>query len=175
MSSRSAVMCAASIAETVTLSRRTRLTCIAVCNSSSVGITGSVCARDKGRSVVGLLKQDVQRRHVVVPLNQSGDSTEARNGFPVERPDFLADARAVIVDAQGASVRESLDAVSGQMDFADGFGRQGGDIGRGIPAMVMGADADIVDVAKDAAAGTGCDSGHELPFRNDGVAEGDVG
>src|SRR5712671_5452216 len=113
MSSRSAVICPA---------------CIAVCSSSSVGMAGSVCARDKGRSVVGLLKQDVQRRHVVVPLNQSGDSTEARNCVPVERPDFLADARAVIVDAQGASVRESLDAVSGQMDFADGFGRQGGDI-----------------------------------------------
>ncbi len=81
----------------------------------------------------------------------------------------------MIVDAQGASVRESLDAVSGQMDFADGLGRQGGDIGRGIPAVVVSADANVVDVAKDAAAGTGRDSSHELPFRNDRAAEGDVG
>src|SRR5260370_42327763 len=103
-------------------------------------MAGASGARDKARSEVGLLKQDVQRRHVVVPLNQSGDSTEARNCCPVERPDFLADARAVIVDAQGASVRKGFDTVSGQMDFADGLGGQGGDISRGIPAVVVGAD-----------------------------------
>src|SRR5260370_16282613 len=127
-------------------------------------MTGSGGARDKACSVVRLLKQNVQRRHVVVPLNQSGDSTEARNCFPVERPDFLADARAVIVDAQGASVRKGFDTVSGQMDFADGFGRQGGDIGRGIPAVVMGVDADVVAVPKDAAAAPRSTRSHELPF-----------
>src|SRR5260370_18295374 len=104
----------------------------------------SVCARDKGRSMVGFLKQDVQRRHVVVPLNQSGDSTETRNCVPVERPDFLADARGVIVDAQGASVGEGFDTVSGQMDFADGLAVQGGDLSRGISAVVVGADAYVV-------------------------------
>ena len=56
-----------------------------------------------------------------------------------------------------------------------GSGRQRGDIGRGIPAVVMGADTDVIDVAQDAETGAGCDRRHELPFRNNRIAEGDVG
>ena len=66
-----------------------------------------------------LLKQYIERRDVVVPLDQGGNRPKARDRLSVQRPDLVTDARAVVIDAQGTAVGEVPDAVTGQMDFPD--------------------------------------------------------
>src|SRR5437879_122712 len=79
--------------------------------------------------------------------------------------------RAVIVDAQGAALGQLAHAVAGEMNFPDRRRRQRGEIRRSIPAMIVGADIDVVHVAQDAAAGALRHRGHELPFRYGRVPE----
>src|ERR1700737_3563068 len=171
MSSRSWLTCAASIAETASFSRCTRLLCIAFCNSSSVGMAGFLDGvGNDSTGVAGLLEQSLQRRHLIVPFDQRWNGSEARQRRFIQRPDLVADRGTVVVDTQRAAVGEFSDAVPGEMNLAHRIRRQCGDVGRSIPAMIVGADADIVDVAEDAATSSFRDGGHEFPFRNHGFS-----
>src|SRR6516164_2648634 len=120
--------------------------------SSSVGIgdplTGAV---EQRRSAGGLVNEDSQGRQVSVPFDQSGDRAKSRQRLGVQFPDLADDARAVIVDAQQAAALELPDAMASEVDLTDRGRRQGGEVDRRIPAVVAGADIDVVDVAQDSA------------------------
>src|SRR5207244_4139570 len=96
-----------------------RLRRIARCISSSVG-TGApfFAGNERGRSAC-FLKQNVERRHVIVPFDQRRDRAESCDGLPVKRPDLLADPGTVIVNPERAAVREASNAVTGEVDFPD--------------------------------------------------------
>src|SRR5258708_2770594 len=101
MPRRSWATSSASSADTASSSCRTRLRRMAYCSSSSVGMRGLVvCAGNEAIGTSRLLEENVERRHVVVPLDQGRERTEPGQRVPVERPHLLDDARAVIVDAQ---------------------------------------------------------------------------
>src|SRR5215467_732744 len=147
MFSRSGGTFSASIAAAAPSSRSTRLARMARCNSSNVGTARlplSQCQKRTG--MVGLAEQYVERRHVGVPFDQGRNRTEPAERFPIQCPYLRDDPRAVIVDAQGAAVVERSHAVAGEMDFPDSRGRQCGQIGRCVPAMIMRTDVDVVDV-----------------------------
>src|SRR5229473_2171441 len=138
----------ASIAAAGSSLRSTRLARMARCNSSSVGTACLLCSRrEKSAGVVGLAEQHIESRHVGIPLDQGWDRTEPCERLAVQRPDLGDDVRAVIVDTQGAAVRERPHAVTGKVDFPDCRRWQRGQIGGCIPAMVMGTDIDVVHVA----------------------------
>src|SRR5258707_12854530 len=107
MFNRSAGTFSASIAAAGPSLRSTRLARMARCNSSSVGTACLLCGRrEKRAGVVGLAKQHIEGRHVGVPLDQGWDRTEPCERLAVQRPDLVDDGRPVIVDTQGAAVRE---------------------------------------------------------------------
>src|SRR6516165_10200344 len=122
--------------------------------SSSLGIgdllSGTV---EQPRGARGLVDEDRERRQVGVPLDQGRNRAKSRQRLGVEFPDLGDDARAVIIDAQRAAALELPDAVAGEVELADRGRRQGGEVSRRIPAVVAGADIDVVDVAQDAATG----------------------
>ena len=74
----------------------------------------------KCAGVRGFLEQYGERRDVVVPLDKRRTRAEPNERFLVERPHFCCDARAVIVDAQCASIRELSNRVARQVNLADG-------------------------------------------------------
>src|SRR5712671_5085627 len=138
----------ASIAAAGSSLRSSRLARMARCNSSSVGTARLLFGRCQKRAgVVGLAEQYVEGRHVGVPLDQGWNRTEPCERFPVQRPYLGDDVRAMIVDAQRAAVGERSHAVAGEMDFPNRRRWQRGQIGGRVPAMVMGADIDVVHVA----------------------------
>src|SRR5260370_41044103 len=140
MSNRSTVNSPASIAATALESQESRLACIALCVSSSVGMPGTR-ARVTNQMVrmKCLMKQNLQRRHFVVPFDQCRHRAEAFQRLQIQAPDLVADPRAVIVDAKGGAVGQGLDAMPSQLDLADRIGWQRCDIGRGVPAVILGA------------------------------------
>src|SRR5262249_10590038 len=81
----------------------------------------------------------------------------------------------MVVDPQSATIGKLANAMAGQVDFANRIRRQRREIDQGIPAVILGADIDIVDVAKNATASARGDGSHELPFRDRRVPELDVG
>src|SRR6266851_5742847 len=98
MLSRSAGTFSASIAAAAPSSRSIRLARIARCSSSSVGIACLLFGpREQRAGKVRLAEQHVEGRHVVVPFDQRRNRTEPRERFPVQRPYFGNDPRAVIV------------------------------------------------------------------------------
>src|SRR5579883_2524964 len=108
----------ASIAAAGPSLRSRRLARMARCSSSSVGTVRLLSGRRQKRTgAVGLAQQHVEGRHVGVPLDQCWHRTEPCERFPVERPYFGDDMRAVIVDAQAAAVRERPHAVTGEVDL----------------------------------------------------------
>ena len=80
----------------------------------------------------------------------------------------------MVVNPEWAAVGEGSNAVTGEMDFPDNIDWQRCNVGRCVPFVIVGTDADVIDVAKNAAAGARGDRGHKLPFGNDGIAESDV-
>src|SRR5690242_6100523 len=122
-----------------------------------------------------LLNQDVQWRNIVVPLDQRRYWPKTLQCCFVQGPHFVDDSRAVIVDPQRAAIQRRSNRMSTQMDFADHTGWQCGDIGRGVPAVVLGADKDVVDVAEDAAPSALRDRGNELPLGDRRMAELQIG
>src|SRR5262245_4570862 len=72
----------------------------------------------------GFGEEGGQRRKVLVPLDQGRRGSETLPGVTIERPDIVADGRAVIVDQQESAIARR-DGVAGEMEFADGFSRQG--------------------------------------------------
>src|SRR5690242_10836546 len=77
----------------------------------------------------------------------------------------------MVVDAQQAPALDLSHAVAGKMDFADGGRRQRIEVGRRVPAVVVRAHEDIVDVAENAAAGARGDGGEKLPLRDGRMLE----
>src|SRR5215472_1555244 len=122
--------------------------------SSSVGIGDLLPgAVEQHRGARGLVDEDGEGRQVGVPFDQSGDRAKSRQRLGIELPDLGDDAFAVIVDAQRAAALELTNAVAGEVDLADRGRRQSGEVDRRVPAVVAGADIDVVDVAQDAATG----------------------
>src|SRR5205823_8391069 len=121
------------------------------------------------------LEQYGKRRDVVIPFDERRTRPESRERFFVEPPHVGGNARAVIVDAQRASVRQLPNRVTGQMDLADRVRRQRREIRGRVPAVIATADEDIVDVAQDAAAGALGYRRDEFPFGNARLGELQVG
>ena len=78
----------------------------------------------------------------------------------IERPDRIGNGGAVIVDEERRAI-DVAHAVAREMEFADGGGRQPGEIGRRMEPEIAGADKDVVDVAQQAA-GTAHELSQEL-------------
>ena len=74
-------------------------------------------------------------------------------------PDLGADAGSVIVDPKTAAAFKIFDRMTGEMDLLDRSGVQRREVGRRLPAVINGADADVVDIAQHAAASFLRDSG----------------
>src|SRR6516164_3865327 len=145
-------------------------------NSSSVGIGDLLPgAVEERRGARGLVDEDGEGRQVGVPFDQGGDRAEARQRLGVQFPDLWNYARAVVVDAQHAAALELPDAVAGEVDLADRGRRQSGEISRRMPAVVAGADIDVVDVAEDAATGAASHRRKKLPFRDRRVPPAQIG
>src|SRR5712692_7271081 len=130
---------------------------------------------ERGGSTRRLVDQHFERRHSGVPFDEGRHRAEAPERGRVERPDLGHDARTVIVDAKRTAIFELPDGVAGEMDLADRGGRQRGKIGRRVPAVIAGADEDVVDVAQNAAAGALGDPCEQLPLRNRRMPELQVG
>src|SRR6516165_5777982 len=125
---------------------------IADWNSRSDSTAKLVFSVDQGVGMARLRQQHLKRRYIVVPFDQRRDRTEAAQRFRVERPHLVGHARGVIVDPQAAAVGELAHAMAGEVDLADCLARQRCHIGRGVPAVILGTDKNVVDVAKNAAA-----------------------
>src|SRR5262249_55150748 len=61
------------------------------------------------------------------------------------------------------------------MDFADARGWKAAQVVARIEAVIACAHEDVIDIAEDAAVGPRGDLGHELPFRERGMAETQIG
>src|SRR6516165_9114753 len=143
--------------------------------SRSVGIGDLPGAVEQRRGARGFADKDRERRQVGVPFDQSGNRAKSRQRLGVKLPDFGDDARAMVVDAQRAAALELPDAVAGEVDLADRGRRQGGEVDRRVPAVVAGADIDVVDVAQDAATGAASHRRKKLPFRDRRVPPAQIG
>src|SRR5919197_3428364 len=98
----------------------------------------------------GLLEEQSERRHIRVPLDERGQAPEKGYRVGVKRPHLGTHARAVIVDADRATVLEAAQLVAGKMDFADAFSRQAAQIVTSVEAVVARAHENVVDIAQDA-------------------------
>src|SRR5579875_3048393 len=129
----------------------TRLWKTARWSSSKLGIGGRLPGAVKEpRGALGLIEQDLEFRQIGIPFDQARDRAEPRQRLGVERPDLGIDARAVVVDTQPQTPFDLLHAVPREMDLADRRAWQRCEIGARIPAVLAGADVDVVDVAQDA-------------------------
>src|SRR5580692_6520690 len=143
--------------------------------SRSVGIGPRlVRLRQNGGSLVGLLDQHFERGNVAIPFDHGRPRAEAQDSLPEQRPYRGLDRRSVIVDPQLRAVAQLLDCVTGEVQLLDLRRRQCLKVGYRIPAVIGGADENVVHVAEDAAAGPSGDGDHELALRNCRVAVADA-
>src|SRR6185369_14626253 len=117
-------------------------------SSRSVGMCALLRGAQRPRGNGGFVQQHAERGNIGVPFDQRGDRTEQRERVGIQAPDLIADARAVIVDADNAAVGQLLDAVAGEMNFTDGMVWKRCEIGVRIPAVIAATDVDIVHVAQ---------------------------
>src|SRR5262249_58889897 len=86
---------------------------IAVWISSSVGTADPIaCGVNQRVGMARFFDQHIERRHVLVPLDQSWHLAEPAQRFLVERPHFADYARGVVVDPQSAAISELARAVT---------------------------------------------------------------
>src|SRR5688572_9505165 len=111
----------------------------------------------------GFFKQHRDWGYARVPLDQRWHAPEQRHRLGIERPDLLADTRAVVVDPDRAAVVELAQRMPREMNLADALARQRPKVAASIEAVIAGAHEDVVDVAEDAAAGACRHRGDELP------------
>src|SRR5215831_14718365 len=131
-------------------------------------------ALEMNRRLRRFAEQDLERRHVGIPLDQGRNGAEALERLPIEQPNGWRHARAVVVDAQHFATFELAHGVPGEMDLADRASAQGGEISARVPAVIAGAHVDVVDVAQNAAAGTGGNGGKEFPLGNRRMLEREI-
>src|SRR5688572_4736310 len=94
----------------------------ACCSSRNAGI-GRLRAHD-ALGMRGFFKQHRERGYLRVPLDQRWHAPEQRHRLGIERPDLLADTRAVVVDADRAAIVELAQRVPSEMNLADAIARQ---------------------------------------------------
>src|SRR5688572_214508 len=87
------------------------------CSSDSDDIVRST-RREPSLRLRRLLEQHRERRYVGVPLHKRRHGAVPLYGALVQRPDLLADARAMIVDQERLAIG-LVDGVAGQMNLAD--------------------------------------------------------
>src|SRR5579875_1414436 len=154
----------------------TRLWKTARWSSSKLGIGGRLPGAVKEpRGALGLIEQDLEFRQIGIPFDQARDRAEPRQRLGVERPDLGNDARAVVVDTQPQTPSDLWHAGPREMDLAERRAWQRCEIGARIPAVIAGADVDVVDVAQDAAAGAGGHRGEKFPFRDRRMPPAQIG
>src|SRR6266571_6953439 len=101
----------------------------------------------------GLRQNDVERGHVVVPLDQGWLWPEALKRAGVERPDRLSDPAAMGINQDLAAALLRLRRKAAQMQLRDGVNRKLGDVAITIEAEIVRAEIDVADVAQEPAAG----------------------
>src|SRR5258706_9862949 len=102
--------------------------------------------------LVRLTQQDIERRDIGVPFDQCGPCAEALNRMTIQRPNGLADLSGVRVNECFCLI-DTVDAVSGQMQFSDGGRWDRVDESAGVDSMISLIDVEIVDINEQAAAG----------------------
>src|SRR3989449_11744204 len=132
------------------------------CSSSKAGMR-ALLAHEALR-LRRFVEQHRERRHVGVPFDERRHAAENGERLGIERPPLARDARAVVVDADRASVLELAHLVTREVDLADALRRQGVQIAPRIEAVVAGTHEDVVDVAQDAASGAPGERRDEFPF-----------
>src|SRR5260370_32603847 len=143
-------------------SRRT-----AHCNSSSVGAQVVMSLPpNSGLCNRSFFHQNLKRRHISVPFNQSGNGSKALEGLLEQVPHGRRDARAMVVDANYLALVKLPDAVPGQVNLGNRLKRQSVKIGQCIPTVIAGTDINIIDVADDAAPRASRDLCKKFPFRD---------
>src|ERR1700730_1054883 len=113
-----------------------------------------------------LFHQGLKRGHTSIPFNKRGNRPKTLECLAIQRPDSRGNPGPVVVDAYRPPVVEMLDAMAGEMDFANRCRRQGAQVACRIPSVIACTDVDIVDVTQDAATGTLHDRCKELPLGN---------
>src|SRR5262245_61199965 len=143
------------------------------CRSRSEGVdTGTVLSqrfRLDGTGTLGFGQHVLDRRDVVVPLDQGRDAAKPAYCIAIEVPDLGADSSVVRVEQVGAAV-----AVTGQVDLTDPGGRKAREVVAGAEAVVHGADEHVVHVEQDAAVGGFGDRGEKRPLGHRRMGEGEV-
>jgi hypothetical protein len=110
-----------------------------------------------------LVQQNFERGKVGIPLDQRRHWTEAPERRGVEIPDGIGNSGSVVVD-------QDIDVFGGvmasEMDLADRLDRQRIEIRDRVEPKIFTTDADVVNVAEDAAARPARDFGQEFRLRN---------
>src|SRR6516162_3417459 len=111
-------------------SSSTRLRYIARWSSSSRGIADPVWNPVQHRlRLRRFVEQRGERGHVDIPFNEGRNRPKPRQSFGVKHPDFGADPRPVIINAELDAVIEIFDRMTGEVDLADRSGVQRREIG----------------------------------------------
>src|SRR5437660_441135 len=96
-----------------------------------------------GVGACGLRQNDVERGHVVVPLDQGWLWAEALKRAGIKRPDRLGDPAAVGVDEYLAATLLRLRREAPQMQLRDGVSRKLGDVTVAVEAEIVRAEIDV--------------------------------
>src|SRR5215469_18512599 len=140
---------------------------MASCRSRSASIARLLANR--GIGLCGLTQKHGQCRQVAVPFDERGPRPEAAQCCAIEGPDRRGHLRAMVVDQDLLPV-DVVDAVAREMELADRPSRQRRQIGFAVEAEIAAAHMDVVDVAKQAAAGAGRERGQEGGLLDGGMA-----
>src|SRR5579883_2003463 len=143
------------------------------CNSSN----GSIDRSHGLSNALGLLRlvqKDRKFGDLLVPFNETGDSTEARDGPTVEIPHRWRHGRAVVIDEKG-SVVTPIDEMPGEVNLGDAIGRERIEIRGGVEAEIGAGNVDVVDVTEETAAGPPHELGQEFRLGNRRMAEPQIG
>src|SRR5262245_52836770 len=140
---------------------------------------GMARSRDEGAlrhgvGARGLRQDDVERGHVVVPLDQGWLSSEAFQRVRVERPDRLGDPAAMGVDQDFATALLRLGRETAKMQLRNRLGWKLGDVAIAIEAEIMCAQIDVAHVTEEPAAGAVNELGQELDLRHGRSIEADI-
>src|SRR5262245_7641237 len=145
-----------------------------ISKSDGIGRSQGKGALRRGIGSRGLRQNDVERGHVIVPLDQSRLWPEALKRAGVERPDRLGDPAAMGVDQDFAAAVLQLRRKAPQMQLRDGVYRKLGDIAIALEAEVVCAEIDVAHVAQKAAAGAPDELGQKLDLRHGRSAESHI-
>src|SRR5580698_8618238 len=109
-----------------------------------------VCVRAKAVGLGGLSRQHVQRRQIVIPLDDRGLRAKPANRVRVQLPGRFGDGLCMRIDEQRRAWRRLVlfGGKAAEMEFRDGGCRKSIDEVVRVIAYVVATQIDVADVAE---------------------------